>query len=110
MRRPIYLFPVLVLLVWVFVLGGPQPEPSATTVALAATLALTRDMSGGDQDMASCPVLGTTMPKSEMIPVKYRGRTYYLCCQGCVPKFKANPRKYVRHPAPPLPPSAGMAP
>lgn len=55
--------------------------------------------------MASCPVLGTTMPKKDMIPYEYQGKTYYLCCQSCVDKFKANPEKYIQNPAKPL--SAG---
>lgn len=54
-------------------------------------------------DTASCPVLGTTMPKSQMIKLDYKGKTYYFCCQDCVTKFKANPQKYIDHPAKPLP-------
>jgi len=52
-------------------------------------------------DEASCPVLGTVMKKSMMIPVEHNGKTYYLCCQDCVPKFKADPEKYIEHPAAP---------
>jgi len=52
-------------------------------------------------DEASCPVLGTVMKKSEMIPLQHKGVTYYMCCQGCVPQFKANPEKYIAHPATP---------
>lgn len=59
-------------------------------------------------EMASCPVLGTTMAKKDMIPYEYKGHTYYLCCAGCVPKFKANPEKYIKNPAKALPAGAPM--
>jgi len=52
-------------------------------------------------DEASCPVLGTVMKKSMMIPVQHDGKTYYLCCQDCIAKFKADPEKYINHPATP---------
>ncbi|MCE5237473.1 YHS domain-containing protein [bacterium] len=58
---------------------------------------------GGKEEMASCPVLGTTMAKKNMIPYEYQGKTYYFCCQDCVDKFKANPDKYIQHPAAPKP-------
>lgn len=54
-------------------------------------------------DTASCPVLGTTMAKKDMIPYEYKGKTYYFCCESCVTKFKADPEKYLQHPAKPLP-------
>lgn len=52
-------------------------------------------------DEASCPVLGTIMKKSEMIPFTYKGKTYYMCCPPCIQKFKANPDQYIQHPATP---------
>lgn len=63
---------------------------------------------GGDDELVSCPVLGTTMPKSKMIPYEYKGTTYYLCCPPCVTEFKANPEKYIKHPAKPKPAGEGM--
>lgn len=63
---------------------------------------------GGKVEMASCPVLGTTMPKDKMIPYTYKGKTYYFCCPPCVDAFKADPEKYIRHPAKPKPPSDEM--
>lgn len=59
-------------------------------------------------EMASCPVLGTTMSKDKMIPYEYKGKTYYFCCQPCVEKFKADPEKYIKNPAKPKPPGQGM--
>jgi len=59
-------------------------------------------------DLVSCPVLGTTLPKSKMIAYAYGGKTYYFCCQPCVDKFKANPQKYIKHPATPKPVDQGM--
>lgn len=73
---------------------GPSPgtQPAAGPAKAAS----------GDE-MASCPVLGTTMPKSKMIPVEHNGKTYYMCCQECVGKFKADPEKYIKNPAKPKP-------
>jgi len=30
------------------------------------------------------------------IPVKYQGKTYYVCCSGCKEEFEADPAKYVK--------------
>lgn len=60
------------------------------------------------EEMASCPVLGTTMPKKDMIPYEYKGSRYYFCCQDCVVQFNKNPEKYIQHPAPPKPAGQGM--
>jgi P-type Cu+ transporter len=68
---------------------------------------------GGDPatgaKMVSCPVLGMTTAKSDAIPYEYQGKTYYLCCQDCVEKFKADPQKYIDKPAPAQEPGAPMA-
>lgn len=94
---------------------APVTEPAPTTNAApaAATTAAPAEATNaasaaGAEELATCPVLGTTMPKSKMIPVEYEGKTYYVCCQDCVPKFKADPKKYIEHPAKALPPSQGM--
>jgi len=58
--------------------------------------------------MASCPVLGTTMPKSKMIAYDYKGKTYYFCCADCVAKFRKDPEKYINDPAKPLKPGEPM--
>ena len=94
----------------VVVVGCSKPEATTgstppVTKAMAPT---TSTPAGGGEEMASCPVLGTTMPKSQMIKVVYKGKSYYLCCQDCVPKFKADPEKYIKHPAKPLPAGQGM--
>lgn len=73
-----------------------QPaSPVATTAAATSTQKITLA-----PDEAACPVLGTVLKKSMMIPVQHNGKTYYLCCQDCVPKFTADPEKYINHPAP----------
>lgn len=59
-------------------------------------------------EMASCPVLGTTMPKDKMIPYDYKGKTYYFCCPPCVEQFKKDPEKWIKNPTPPKPPAKGM--
>ena len=46
----------------------------------------------------SCPVM--TMEKfkvSTVTPViDYKGKTYFMCCNGCPEKFMANPEKYIK--------------
>jgi YHS domain-containing protein len=107
-----YLLCAMLLALMVVLVGCPKPQetsqtPPSSLPSSPATGAKTAPGTGGEE-MATCPVLGTTMPKSKMIPVEYEGKTYYLCCQDCVPKFKAEPKKYIEHPAKPLPPSSGM--
>ena len=85
------------------------PPVSAATAPAASNSAASGTTPGVGEEMASCPVLGTTMPKSQMIKVDHKGKSYYLCCQDCVPKFKADPEKYVKHPAKPLPAGQGMS-
>ena len=33
-------------------------------------------------------------PTAETAKAVHKGKTYYLCCGGCVKKFAANPDKY----------------
>lgn len=48
-------------------------------------------------EMVTCPVSGEEFaltadtPKSE-----YNGKTYYFCCNGCKPKFDADPAAFVK--------------
>lgn len=35
-----------------------------------------------------------TVSDRELIPVEYKGKTYYGCCMGCVRALKANPEKF----------------
>ena len=76
-----------------------QQQTNTTPTATSTTPAAGTVTIGADE--ASCPVLGTVMKKANMIPVQHNGKTYYLCCRGCVGQFKANPEKYITHPAPP---------
>ncbi len=44
-----------------------------------------------------CPVSGETFAKSDAAgSMEYEGKTYYLCCAGCLDKFKADPAKYIK--------------
>jgi YHS domain-containing protein len=135
MRRTITVAVVIVALVAVALLAGcPKPQTAELQGAptAAAPPPATHTMPGGEQmkgamppatstepakpaearpaagDTASCPVLGTTMVKKDMIPYAYKGKTYYLCCADCVAQFKANPDKFIKHPAKPLPLGAPM--
>lgn len=48
------------------------------------------------QGEAICPVrLESFKVTKESPKVEYQGKTYYLCCPGCISEFKENPKKYV---------------
>lgn len=70
--------------------------PAATTSAASASSA--KITIGPDE--AACPVMGTVMKKADMTPMQHNGKTYYVCCRECQVKFKADPDKYINHPAP----------
>lgn len=42
-----------------------------------------------------CPVMGGDIDPA--LTYTYEGRTYAFCCEMCIPKFKANPDKYLKH-------------
>lgn len=45
----------------------------------------------------ACPVMGTVFKADKKTTFhKYDGKIYYFCCPGCVDKFKANPKKYIK--------------
>lgn len=87
--------------VWAYPGGSsaPRATPAATTSTCPAPTPAAKVTIGKNE--ASCPVTGTVMLKSRMVPITYHGKTYYLCCKGCISAFKANPEKYIKHPAPP---------
>ncbi|MEW6517656.1 MAG: YHS domain-containing protein [candidate division FCPU426 bacterium] len=46
-------------------------------------------------DMVTCPVMGTKLPKSKAVATReYNGKKYYLCCQSCVEAWDKDPAKY----------------
>lgn len=50
-------------------------------------------------DAAECPVMPGRFVAKARAEAKgwvrqYAGRTYWLCCDGCVPKFDEDPAKY----------------
>ncbi|WP_006243269.1 hypothetical protein [Mycolicibacterium tusciae] len=50
-------------------------------------------------DAAECPVMPGRFVAKAKAEAKgwvrqYAGRTYWLCCAGCVPKFDVDPAKY----------------
>jgi len=91
--------------------GATHTMPNGMPMAGAqhpGAVSTASDPAAKSSDMASCPVLGTTMPKKDMIAYEYKGKTYYLCCKECVDAFKANPEKYIKNPHAPLPAGQGM--
>jgi YHS domain-containing protein len=46
---------------------------------------------------AKCPVSGEEFKVGpDTKAVKYKGKTYYFCCGGCMPKFKKQPAKFAK--------------
>ncbi len=49
------------------------------------------------EEEMTCPVSGEKFAKSDAAgSMEYEGKTYYLCCAGCLDKFKADPAKYIK--------------
>lgn len=101
MKHTLALILAAVAIGLLIVAGCRTQQHTAVTPPQAAAPATTTEKITIGPDEASCPVLGTVMKKSAMIPIQHAGKTYYLCCRDCVAQFKANPAKYITHPAPP---------
>ena len=44
-----------------------------------------------------CPVSGQPIGSmGEGVKYTYEGKTYQLCCAGCIDQFKENPEKYIK--------------
>lgn len=44
-----------------------------------------------------CPVSGKPIGSmGEGVTVTYQGKTYRLCCGGCIAQFKTDPEKYIK--------------
>ena len=45
----------------------------------------------------NCPVSGRTIGSmGKGATYTYKGKTYQLCCSGCIDQFKADPEKYIQ--------------
>jgi len=86
--------------------GAPAPQAPASPTAAspeapaaAATAAVVENGQAKVGDRTKCPVMGHDFTVTAESPkVEHEGKTYYLCCPGCVEKFKADPAKYVAQP------------
>ena len=45
-------------------------------------------------EQTTCPLMAGK-PINKNIYAEYKGKKVYFCCQGCKPKFEANPEKYI---------------
>ena len=95
MRTP---FVVLGLLVVSLVLVAcDAKKPAAAKPAAAkpvATKASGDAVKAAKKPQTICPVMGNPINKSLYVDVK--GKRIYVCCQGCIPKVKADPDKYIK--------------
>jgi YHS domain-containing protein len=49
----------------------------------------------GDAGNKFCPVSGRQIGvMGPGVTVQYNGKTYHLCCGGCISTFQSNPEKY----------------
>jgi len=48
------------------------------------------------KSLATDPVCGMTVDPARAASVDHNGKEFYLCCQGCVTKFQADPAKYLQ--------------
>ena len=71
---------LVVLTAWVLRADPPSCSPCSRGVTAA-------------KPQATCPVMGGKIDKGVFVDVK--GYRLYACCQGCLPKLKADPEKYV---------------
>lgn len=80
-------------------MGKDKKMTCTTPTVLSSTTKSTTNKIIIAPDEAACPVLGTVMKKSQMTPIRYKKKTYYICCADCKESFEANPEKYINHPA-----------
>jgi hypothetical protein len=88
-------------------LEPPKAEPKADTKSGAADAKLTTDeiaeikkLPAAEQDLALkqalCPVSGHHLGSMEKpIKVTAEGRTFFLCCEGCEPDLKKDPKAVI---------------
>ena len=74
--------------------SGPTQDLDATVINPGA-----KDLLDPATDETTCPVMpGTPVKKAAAEAAglfrDYRGRRYWLCCKGCVPRFDRDPDKY----------------
>jgi len=48
-----------------------------------------------DAGVNICPVMRTRLGEGAGYEVEYKGKTYHLCCMGCVRQFKNDSEKYI---------------
>ncbi len=48
-----------------------------------------------DQPAASCVVCGNDIRAGEGVTAEYRGQTLRFKCPGCLPRFEADPDRYL---------------
>jgi YHS domain-containing protein len=103
------LFGVLVLVTWLSGCGqGAAPPAGASSPSAPVAAPVEGDPAAGlaeldaaDRKLAEkqkvCPVSGEalgSMGKPYKVTVK--GRTFFLCCKGCLEELNANPDKFLK--------------
>ncbi len=84
--------------------GFPGLGSDTLTEEIVATIIATDKAKNGWGKIAKaytntkCLVSGSVLgakPGMKTITVSHKGKTYGLCCKGCIKKFKSNPEKYI---------------
>ncbi|MBI3654559.1 MAG: YHS domain-containing protein [Acidobacteria bacterium] len=71
---------------------APKPSTAATQEAKTTATAVAEETKKAVTNKL-CPVSGG--PVSEKFRTEYKGQYVYVCCEGCLTEFKANPEKFV---------------
>lgn len=86
--------------------SAPSPPPNSGATAPAAPETASAEGTAKPVNL-SCPVeVGQAVNPN--LTVEYDGKTYAFCCNGCPPKFEADPAKYLANFDPTTPPTKSM--
>jgi YHS domain-containing protein len=67
-----------------------EPTPTASSAQQSAVQSV-------DAGNKFCPVSGRPIgAMGPGVPVQYNGKTYHLCCGGCIATFNSDPAKYAK--------------
>lgn len=69
-------------------------KPTAEAQAMAAKASAAPQFLGKGDGIETCPVTGE--PVNKKLKAEVNGRTFYVCCEGCIDTVKKNPELYLK--------------